>query len=371
MKGSLFKIIISAFIVRLVLLYIDQYWFRLPQGGVDTENFDKWAYNIYLYKPYSFLQTISNGVTLFSSYGAFIYSIVGRSPFVWGFTMILFGVGTVYNSYCITLKITKNYKIASRVGWLLTLFPNIAVLSVLVLREAPIHYFLTLSILHLTKFLVDGKKSGILFFFIYGLITSILHTAMIAIFVGFLIATIFYNNKLNLFSKFIIILATIGGLILVNITGIGLSKFGGSFENALEILESGAGAKDSGAVYPEWLLLRNGFGDLWKIPFRFIAFLFAPLFPFMVRSANHAIGLIDVAFYLILFYWILKYRKALKYVRMLGAIACIIFAITLAFSFGASNFGTNIRHRAKIFPIIAIAALISKEYKKNERKKGI
>ena len=352
MKSKLYLILIISFLIRLILLIVDQFWFRLPQSGIDTENFDIWAYNIYIYSPHTFLETLSDGAKLFSTYGALIYSFFGRTPFIWAFTMILFGVGTVRNVYNATLLITENYKYAAKSAWIICFFPNIAVLSVLVLREAPIHYFLSLSAVYLIKYIKYKKLSSFFLFFFYSLLSTLLHSALISIFIGFIFLLLLSNQKVKISIKIFFVLIILSGLLIIDSTGIGLSKFGGSFSNAIELLQMGLNYSDTGAVYPDWLILKGGFSEIWKIPIRVLAFLFAPFFPFLVRNTSHFIGFIDGLFYFIIFLAYLLKRKVIMKNKMSKSLLYIILAISLAFSLGSSNFGTNIRHRAKILPLM-------------------
>lgn len=362
-SNPVIPIVIFAFVFRMVLLLIDTFWFRLPQGGADTESFDRWAYNVVINGHFDISQIFSNGTLLFTTYGSLLYEIFGRNPFVWAFTMLLLGVGTVYNVYKTVELATKNKKFASFAGWMVCLYPNIAILSVLVLRESPIHFFISLAALNLVKYITYKKLSNIILFFFSTLMCTILHSGMFAVFVGFVVAIVFNNKKMKTGSKVFIIGLTFIGLFIINSTGIGLSKFGGSFEGALDKLEEGVGVTDSGATYPSWLILQGGVSDLWKIPLRMIAFLFAPLIPFFVRTISHVAGIIDSAFYIFLFYNIYKKRLLLKQYPFFGMIFSIIFLLTFAFSLGSSNFGTNIRHRAKLLPLIIIVGSVAYKVK--------
>ncbi len=366
MGKSLSKILIVSFIIRLALLIIDNYWFKLPQGGIDTENFDLYALDFYMWNTkLSLLEIMSSGVKVFSYFGYIIYSIFGRSPFIWAFFMIFFGVGTVYYVYKTVFLITENHKIACSAAWIVCLFPNMAILSALVLREAPIQFFLTISIYYLVRYYELKGPFNLFRFFLFGLIASVLHSAVFSIFIGFIIGFIYFNRNVNALGKLFVIMILLVGFYFINSQGIGLSKFGGTFDSAYAMLEEGINASESRAMYPDWLLIKGGFSDLWKIPIRMIAFLFAPLIPFMVKITNHLFGVMDAIFYFVLIFLSLRKKIFLKH-RYVGIIFSIILVFVLAFSFGSSNFGTNIRHRAKIFPLLTITGIVALNYNKHE-----
>lgn len=362
LRSRIYLILSISFFLRVILLLIDNFWFRLPQGGIDTDNFDIWAYNIYLYQPYTFLETISNGVYFFSSYGAVIYNLFGHKPYIWAFTMIPFGLGTIYNVYKSVLLLTQDYKAANKAAWFICFFPNMAVLSVLVLREASIHFFTSLSIFYFIKFMKKNEFRYLLLFFVNSLISTILHSGMIAVLGGFLVTILFANKKINLLSKFLVLFSVLFGLYFINSYGVGLSKFGGSFEGAIEQLGEGMNMGNNGASYPDWLILKGSLLDLWKLPVRMVAFLFAPFLPLMVRSGSHILGLIDGVFYFVLFWSIFKNKKYFN--KEYNSLVIMIFAVSMLFSLGSSNFGTNIRHRTKILPIIVITAFNGRNKKK-------
>jgi 4-amino-4-deoxy-L-arabinose transferase-like glycosyltransferase len=366
MIKNIYIILFVGFLIRVTLLIIDQFWFRLPQGGVDTENFDIWAYNLYLNGYYSFLETIANGTHMFSSYGAFIYSIFGRSPILWAFTMVLFSIGTIFNIYKITFFITNDYKTANLSALIACFFPNLILLSVFVLREAPIHFFLTLFMLGFVKYLENKRFLNLIIAILAGLICVILHTGMIGVFAGI---GFFYLFKLkaNIVSKFTIVAIVLIGVYYINLFGIGLSKVGGSLDNVMDVIVRTDNIR-GGSQYPQWLFLTGGISDVFLIPIRFIAFLFAPLLPFMAKEGSHFIGLIDAFLYLFMCFYIIKNRKNIRNNKYATAIAMVVLFTVLANSLGASNFGTNIRHRTKILPLIIILYSISKSEK---RRHGI
>lgn len=363
MKNKISTIIIFAFLIRFLLLIINNFWFNLPQGGADAIRFDIIAYQISLSNyDYSLVEIISDGTRLHLWLGSLVYSIFGRVPFLWGLIMVVLGTLTVRNIHKVVFLITNNYKYANRSGWLAAFFPNFALLSALILREAPIHFFLSVSLLYLCKFYKFRSVKFILLFFVFGFFASLFHSGIFALFFGFIFFQLMLNRRFNLFSKLILSIVCLFGLFYINQSGIGLSKFGGSFEAGLETLQEGTGelAENSGANYPTWLLLKGSVTDLLIMPIRLIAFFLAPLIPFMIRSGSHLIGLIDVLFYLVILGTIYKRRKILFRMEINKAIMSMLIAISIVFSLGVSNFGTNIRHRAKVLPLLLMVPIILK-----------
>ena len=357
-------ILIVAFLIRLILLIVQYSGTNLPQAGADSVRFERIAFELTRgYDNRSFLEVITNGAHLHAYIGSIIYSVFGREPIIWSLLFIILGLGTIYNIYRSVLLITNNVKIANRSALIACFFPNLGIFSVILLREIYIHFFLSIALFYLLKYLKTKTTSYILFFFIYGLIASIFHTAVISFAFGFVFYIVVFNKKISFFPKIIVVLMAFIGLYYINITGIGLDKFGGSFDNALEVALDGGGGinEEAGSNYSSWLYLKGNILDVFLLPVRCVAFLFAPLFPFFVKNGSHAIGLIDAAIYFLLFYNIYKNRFYHMKSENSKALLIIVLTMTIAFSFGASNFGTNIRHRAKILPIILMIPLINKK----------
>jgi len=143
----------------------------------------------------------------------------------------------------------------------------------------------------------------------------------------------------------------------LNETGLGLQKFGGSFDSALDRFEAQEQLDtQGGAAFPEWMRLREGVRDAWKIPVRYGAFLFSPLVPFMVRSQRHLLGLVDAALYLGLFFLLVRHWRTVTSNRPALVLLVVVLGLFLVYTLGVSNFGTAIRHRAKISPLLLVLA---------------
>jgi hypothetical protein len=153
------------------------------------------------------------------------------------------------------------------------------------------------------------------------------------------------------------VLVLVGVIYGVNATGFGLSKFGGSFDEALTTFEAQETTGTfGGAAYPEWMKLSGGLTEAWKIPIRYGTFLFSPLIPYMVRSPRHLLGVLDAALYLLLFWIILRNWRRVTANQPALVLLIIVMSLFLVYSLGVSNFGTAIRHRAKMAPLLLVIA---------------
>lgn len=359
-----------AFVFRLILLVIQSNGIDLPQAGADSVRFERIAYyySIGTIKV-SIFDVLSNGAHLHSYIGSLIYSIVGREPIIWSFLFILLGLGTVYNIYRSVLLVS-NKKFANRAAWIACFYPNIAIFSVILLREIYMHFFISLAAYYFIKYLNNKSQASMICTVVFGVLAALFHSAMLAFIVGVVLYIILFNKNVSVFSKVMIMIVSFIGLYYINSTGAGLDKVGGSFETALDAAVSGGGAinESAGSNYASWLMLGGGITDLLLVPLRLVAFLFAPFIPFFVRSASHLIGVVDGFFYFIIFYNIYKnwsFHKTRIYSK---GLLVVILTVVFAFSFGASNFGTNIRHRAKILPVILMIPLFTRSESKYIKK---
>ena len=109
------------------------------------------------------------------------------------------------------------------------------------------------------------------------------------------------------------------------------------------------------AAYPSWLIADNAVQFvLLAIP-KFFYFLFSP-FPWDISKFKHIIGFLDGVVYLILFISIFSYRKYIKSNPQALILLIFIIFLSILFSIAVGNFGTGLRHRSKLLPIIITLA---------------
>jgi hypothetical protein len=372
MSRSISVVIIVAFLFRLTLLFVEMNYFELPDSGKDDRRFERLAWEWSNVKNVPSDQFAESGAGTFVKIGSVLYSVFGRVPALWSIIIVLLSTATVYNIYKATLLLWNDKAQAIRVAWFAALFPEFAELSAVILREVPIHFFLSLAVIALIRFWKYKRKASAVYFVIYTGFCIMFHTAMIAVLLGFGIGVFMISQegkKKSSFVKVMVFALVVGGLVLVNYTGFGLSKFGGSFENAFDTFESSEAHEVTGtAGYPEWLKIRNGVSDTWKLPVRYAAFLFSPVIPFMIKKASHLAGIIDASLYLLMAYSYYKNRNIIKENKAAYLILIISMALAFTFSLGVSNFGTAIRHRAKLLPLVLVLAI---NFKTLQKKRAI
>ena len=278
-------------------------------GGADAIEFERLAW-----------EHASNGLKPLSDYlldsahfmvlpGALIYSVTGRAPYVLGLWMVLLGVGVIYLDLSGGLELWEDERMARIVAWSAALFPQLVLHSALFLREIPVSFCLAAAALCAVRFVKHNNIVYALWFSAWAALGALFHSGVI-----------------------FAIPALLLGMMLVR-SGGNRGKFKHYAVNACRRTRAGGcdlrGQRDrvrprevrwftrrgsrtvratraswyvGGAAYPEWMRVRGGLSDAWKIPIRFVALLFSPIVPFMVRSPGHLLGVVDAALYLFLFW---------------------------------------------------------------------
>ena len=141
------KIIFTALILRVILMLIGHYFFNLPDSTSDAQGFEWGAWDR---AQDGFINTIKNfpGANSFF-YSWFIsipYSLFGRSILMMQSIGLLFGLGVVFFGWLISKKIWDE-NTATKVGWVLAIFPSLILYSIVPLREVYNSFFLIVAMI--------------------------------------------------------------------------------------------------------------------------------------------------------------------------------------------------------------------------------
>lgn len=360
-RTSLGVILLVGAVIRLVFLVVNLEVLTLPQGGADAMGFERGAWVLSEQGREGITHYLFSGGQFLTLLGSYVYDLTGRLPYALGGIMVVLGLGVIILSYHAALELWEEERMARLISWGAALFPQLVLHSVLFLREIPVSFCLAAASLCAVRYVKRNNLVYAVWFAFWVVLGALFHSAVILALPAFLLGSMLarprgVQGKVNYYAvNAAAALVLVGVVYFVNETGYGLGKFGGSLDEALDTFERQESmATLGGAAFPEWMRIRGGLSDAWKIPVRFVAFLFAPLIPFMVRSPGHLLGVIDAALYLFLFWQIFRNWGTIRENRAVVVLLVVMLVLFLGYSLGVSNFGTAIRHRAKIAPMLLL-----------------
>jgi hypothetical protein len=351
--------ILLAFFIRISIAFVDSYIVHVPGSGGDSLMFEA-VTNAWASDPLVKLaDRFTTGTFLITWLAAALYELLGSSAVMIKALMALLGTLTTWNIYR-TLKELWGEATARRVGWIAVVYPTLALFSGVFLRESPIAFFVSVAMLHLVWGVRGYGIHHLVIAIVSFAMATAFHTAIVVAIPGLLAFGLIQAGRslaVNyargfLRNVFLLVIATLG-IAVIGLTGWGLDRVSGSFENlSFETIEnSQVLASRGGAVYLEGFTVSSPIDLLWKGPVRMAYFLFSP-FPWMVRSPNHLLGLVDALLFLLMTVAVFRARHRVLRDPAKMVVLIVFLSLSLAFSLGTSNFGTGIRHRAKIAPLL-------------------
>lgn len=265
----------------------------------------------------------------------------------------------------------------------MALFPNlIRFSSYFANREPMLMLFMLLYLKYSYRYYVDSTFRS-LFLSVFFLIPAmILHTSMVAMMA--LTILIIMTRKsgtthkvVNVLAKGILAAGMIAAFVYMLVNGIGTEKFGvsGGVELSISGISRVGNLSASGrAAYLQGVTFTSPWLTLLFLPVRVIYFLYTP-FAWMVSEAVDVLGLLDAVLYMFLTIYVFRKQRQLKRQpqksqaeRFIVLLLILLLAVTVMFAAVTSNYGTAIRHRCKLFPIILL--IIADELRKSRIQIG-
>ena len=367
------QIIIYGLILRIVFMLWDLYGrdiFIFPNSGGDAEGFFYCARLVqqdisYIFEPiYGGLYVKLNGV---------LFALVGTNRILSQYINVLFGLSTLIVIYGILKYINLDKKTFRRVLMIAAFFPNSLIMSAIFIREIMITFFISLSIYYFVKWFINSKNIDILLALILLGIASALHSGVIAIFLGYAFAILFYKHNIKKFKFDIntILLFTVMVISVFMIFTYFQDIFLVKFKNVESIQDvyTSANTAYGDSKYLTSLKINNPIELIMYGPIRALYFLSAPV-PFDWRGLLDILTFIlDSLFYIIVLWKLFKYRKSLaKYKYLIIILLVITFSISMIFGIGVSNAGTAMRHRQKFITIFLLLYALTISGRERESK---
>lgn len=372
-RGSTLKlIIISAFSLRLGLVLVDVYHAPLPGSGVDT---------VYFY-------TRGVSATISSVGDAFRYFEFGSRLYVWfvGLLFSVFGdsayIAQSVNAFVAALSIYLFSQALiiffnRRDSYLFTMifgfWPSYVLYSSLLLRESFVTFFIMLGLLSLCRWYKTRDLNMFVWVLIGFVSASALHSGMILCIPGSIlfVAVVLIKERRTKKSKkmksvlgmFVLALVFAVGLA----SGVGMQKFRKAENLDIDFVAAKQiSASRSRAAYLQDAQTGSFSALLSQTPLRMVYFFFSP-FPWSIRGGADLVGGVDAIFYGMLFIIAIKRARNGVGVNVRRAMLLMFLFSSIALAVGTSNYGTAVRHRAKLLPFLLLSVPVFVASKVNER----
>jgi len=351
----IFGVLVGAFIVRFIVLLIDYYHIApLLHSGADSEAFDS-VTKFNIAKGHIF-----KSLTNYTSFLYYIYSI-SSGRFVAQFVNLVFGFSTIFVLYKSLVLCQVSSKVIFKIILIICFLPNHIILSVILLREAWIFYFIALSLYMVLKwYFVSPSIKYVLGAFLSVMLASYMHAGVVFMLVGYFLLFVFYNpiqKRIIIGLKSILFMAV--GLVLLSVLFLFGDSFMGKFASIesddLENMQELAKTYTTGeSAYLTWVKPESILHLIVFTPLKFLYFIGSPM-PFDWRGVQDVVAFIlDGLLYIyLLISCIVRYRKAM-YKHLLRAFTIGLTISFVAFSWGTWTAGTAMRHRCKLLVVFLV-----------------
>lgn len=356
--------LLAAFLFRALLAVIHAYLTPLPDSLGDALNFERkgWVWSLAGLRgiPGNF----TAGAYLYSWIISVLYVLTAPSPLMIQALNVLLGTLIVLNGYRLA-GLLWGARSAVAAAWLVALFPTAALYSALTLREVAMVYPLTLGMVHLVAWIRTAAPRDLVLAGAACCAGALFHpAAVVAVGVVALAAAIRWlaalaSRRRQAAGATAAMLIAILVLAAVLTSGWGvrtkMSREGLTLPWLAKIQVQAA--RDRTAYLPKVIVGRPA-DLLWQGPLRAAFFLFAP-FPWMVTELQDLLGLFDASLYLALVVAMVLAWRRLKADAAAVLVLLVFTGLVGVFALSTSNYGTAIRHRAKLAPLavsLAVAA---------------
>lgn len=354
--------ILVAFTLRSIALIVDVYFYRLPGAG-DGIGWDRvatyWARN----GVGGTFEYVHLGHRFYVWLMSVLYAIFGRSRFMIQSINVTLGTLMLVSAAQIAWRLSNDVKVSRQVAWIIALFPSLICFSAILMREVAVAYPLTVAVLYLTRWYQERRPTQMFFALLMLIVSMSFHSGAAAVLVvaGLWIAGNWLKNLVTLRFEHIgrntiALLVGIGAIAAVLSSGFGLYKFQGLEEGGLAALSGRQDNFSHGrAVYLQDLRAETPSDVVLQAPIRLVYFLFAP-FPWMLSEVSDLFGIVDAALFLYLVLRAIARRKSLRTNPATLLVLGIVGTMAMTFAAGVSNYGTALRHRNKMLPILIAAS---------------
>lgn len=386
-RKFLLRLFVAGLLVRIVVGTMIFVFHQQTFFGGDALTFDFFGYALVKTwegdKSYQWLVDLFSGNGASSGWGmlymvAVIYKIVGRNMLATQYVNSVLGAATAPLAYLIALEIFPNKRVARVCGLLTAFFPSLVLWTSQGMKDGPIIFLLTLSMLATLKLgtRFSFKYLAALALALCGLITLRFYVFYI-ILLSITAAFVMGRRKLTAQSfarQFIIMLVIGSALAFFGVSRLASRQFDtyGTLQQVQVMRSDAASSAQSG--FGQDIDVSTPTGALAAIPVGLTYLILAP-FPWQLTSVRQMITLPEMVIWwaslplLVLGLWFtIKHR-----LREVTPILIFTSLLTLSYSILQGNVGTAYRQRAQLlvfyFVFVAVGFALVKEKREEKARK--
>lgn len=384
----LVKLFMFALIVRIVLgsaifVFNAQEFF-----GGDANTYDFYGFQqLAAWQGDKYAQILVNrfiGTGFRSGWGmvsmvAAIYAMIGRNMLAVQFFNAVIGAATAPVIFLCAMEVFNNRRVARVASIAVAFYPSLVLWSSQGLKDAPIVFFLAVSILATLKL---SKKLSLVYLMV--LAASLFGVLAFRFYVFYMLGAAIAGAFLigmravtaqSIVRQFVVVIFLGLSLTYLGVTRYASAQFEtyGSLESVQRSRQDAATSAESG--FNRDVDVSTTSGALSTIPVGMVYLLFAP-FPWQLASLRQSITLPEMVIWwlsfplLILGVWFtVKHR-----LRQMSPILIFTSMLTLAYSVFQGNVGTAYRQRAQLlvfyFIFVAVGAVLLKEKREERRRRA-
>lgn len=346
-------------IIQIMIVFIDNYIMVFPLMGYDPRAFESLAW-------FSYINNVNVGR---GEYNYYVLNPIYKLIKVRAATV--FGVINIFCNLLININIYDILKELKMKKSVLKLTMLIAILSPIslifrsgVLREAIIIMFISYSLKSFVRFCIEKDILQVIKSFVFVFLGTIFHGGVVFTAVGYFIGILGgqKNKKILQYLFFIVVL-----IVFVIFKNQLLEEVGGGdIDKAVQLASIYSSLNDSSSGYLRGVDTESLGQLIMYIPLLVFYFLYSPT-PEMFRGVLDILTFVLNSTIFIYFtvgtiYFYVKEKK--KFIplekKIMKCLAISALLITIVFSVGTRNFGTAIRHRDKVLPILTVIFAVSR-----------
>ena len=310
---------------------------------------------------------------------AAIYAMLGRNMLAVQFVNAVIGAATAPVIFLCAMEVFNNRRVARLAGVAVAFFPSLVLWSAQGLKDAPIVFFLAVSIFATLKL---AKKLNALYLII--LVVSLFGVLAFRFYIFYMLAAAIAGSFIigmravtaqSIARQFVVIVFLGLSLMYLGVTRYASLQFE-QYGNLKELQRSRQDAATSAqSGFAEDVDVSTASGALSTIPVGMVYLLFAP-FPWQLGSLRQSLTLPEMVIWWTAFpVMVLGISFSIKHrLRQISPILIFTSMLTLAYSVFQGNVGTAYRQRAQLlvfyFIFVAVGAVLLKEKREERRKQA-